>query len=98
MVATEKHAGSGTRLYWVFCIILSVLTALEWAIFEYREQWGIGKTLLVVSLSVFSIVKFTMVVGWYMHLRYDPRLLKNLFILSLLLMIGVGFGLAALMM
>ncbi|MFW7377688.1 MAG: cytochrome C oxidase subunit IV family protein [Oligoflexus sp.] len=97
MVGSDKHEGLGTGLYWWFCIILCVLTALEWAVFEYRETWGVSTTLLVVSLSILSIVKFTMVVGWYMHLRYDPRLLKNLFILSLLLMIGVGAGLVVLM-
>lgn len=97
MAGSEKQAGSGTALYWWFCIILCIITALEWAIFEFREPWGISMTMLVTSLSIFSIIKFTMVVGWYMHLRYDPRLLKNVFIFALLGMISVGAGLLVLM-
>ena len=43
-------------------------------------------------------MKFVMVVGWYMHLRYDPKMLKNIFILSLLLISGIAAGLLALML
>ena len=92
----ESHGG--TKLYWIFCVILCVITALEWAIFEYREAMSISKVMLVSSLSVFSLIKFVMVVGWYMHLRYDPKMLKNIFILSLLLICGIAAGLLALML
>lgn len=97
MGVTHKNEHS-TAIYWWFCLVLSIITALEWAIFEFREALGIGKALLVVSLSVCSIVKFVMVVGWYMHLKDDPKLVKNTFILSLLLMVGVGVGLLLLML
>ena len=89
----ESHGG--TKLYWVFCVILCAITGLEWAIFEYREAMNLTKVMLVSSLSTFSLIKFVMVVGWYMHLRYDPRLLKNLFVFSLLLIGGIAAGLMA---
>ncbi|NRA63493.1 MAG: cytochrome C oxidase subunit IV family protein [Pseudobacteriovorax sp.] len=97
---SDSHAshGGGVKLYWIFCVILSVITFLEWAVFEYREPWGIGKVSLVVSLSIFSLIKFVMVVGWYMHLKDDPKMLKNTFIFSLLLASGVAAGLLALML
>jgi cytochrome c oxidase subunit 4 len=91
----ENHGG--VAIYWWFCIILCVITAMEWAIFDFREEWGISNTLLVTSLSIFSLVKFTMVVGWYMHLRYDPRMLKSIFIFSLLVIFGLATGLVVLM-
>jgi len=82
MSGSEKHAGVG--LYWVFCVILCVITAFEWAIFKYKEAWSVSNTTLVASLIVCSLIKFVMVVGWYMHLRYDIRMLKNIFIFSLI--------------
>ncbi len=90
---SHSHASGGTTLYWVFCIILCVITGIEWAIFEMREPWSISNALLISSLSVCSLVKFVMVVGWYMHLRYDIVMLKNIFIFSLLLASGVFIGL-----
>ena len=92
----ESHGG--TKLYWIFCVILCAITGLEWAIFEYREAWGVSKVMLVSSLSICSLVKFVMVVGWYMDLRYDPKILKNTFVLSLLIICGIVAGLLALML
>ncbi len=34
---------------------------------------------MIIALSIMSLVKFTMVVGWYMHLRYDHHWLKYVF-------------------
>lgn len=82
MSGSEKHAGVG--LYWVFCVILCVITACEWAIFKFKEAWSVSNTMLVATLIICSLVKFVMVVGWYMHLRYDIRMLKNIFIFSLI--------------
>lgn len=96
---SEAHeAHGGTKLYWIFCVILCVITGLEWAVFEFREPWGVSKTLLVTSLSIFSLIKFVMVVGWYMHLRFDPKIIINTFVLSLLLICGIAAGLLALML
>lgn len=93
----DSHASGSTTLYWVFCVILCLITAIEWGIFEMREPWNISNALLIASLSVCSLIKFVMVVGWYMHLRYDIRMLKNVFIFSLLLASGVFVGLMLLM-
>ncbi|SMF20883.1 cytochrome C oxidase subunit IV family protein [Pseudobacteriovorax antillogorgiicola] len=96
---SESHeAHGGTKLYWIFCVILCVITFLEWLIFEQREAWGVSKVVLVTSLSAFSLIKFVMVVGWYMHLKDDPKMIKNTFVLSLLLIIGIAAGLLALML
>ena len=98
-MSSETHdSHGGTKPYWIFCVILCCITGLEWAIFEYREAMQISKVLLVTSLSTFSLIKFVMVVGWYMHLRYDPKMLKNVFILSFLLICGIAAGLLLLML
>lgn len=95
---SESHeAHGGVKLYWVFCIILCVITYLEWLIFEKKSDWSLSDAALIISLSVCSIIKFVMVVGWYMHLRYDPKIVKNTFIFSLILASAIMAGLLVLL-
>jgi hypothetical protein len=35
-------------------------------------------------LLTMGAAKFVIVVGWYMHLRYEERLMKNLFLIGLI--------------
>ena len=75
----EKGHASVT-LYVVFAVILCVITFIEWYIFKKKDALGISNTTLVVSLTVMSLVKFAMVCGWYMHLRYDHKLLTQMLV------------------
>lgn len=84
-----EHAHAGPKLYWIFAVILCVITFFEWLIFEKREDWGISNPVLVVGLLVLSIIKFVMVCGWYMHLRFDNKMLTWIFLFSAALAIGV---------
>lgn len=93
----DTHKHSGVKLYWVFAVILCVITFCEWLIFEKREPWGITNQILVPSLTVMSLVKFVMVVGWYMHLRHDPKILKQIFIASFIVVAVLFSGLYVLM-
>jgi len=56
-------------------IILAIITAVEVALYYVDMNF----TLLVVILLALSVVKFTMVVLWFMHLKFDPRLFSILF-------------------
>jgi hypothetical protein len=91
------EAKSPVKLYWIFCAILCLITFGEWLIFHERVAWAISNTVLVTSLLAMSLVKFTMVVGWYMHLRYDPAMLKQVFVVALIMITGIGIALGALM-
>lgn len=93
----SKSDHGGVKLYWIFCVILCVITFLEWLVFDKREAWNISKVALVSSLSVMSLVKFTMVVGWYMHLRYDPKILKQIFIAAFVVVMLLMAGLFVLL-
>lgn len=84
-----EHAHAGPKLYWIFAVILCLITFLEWVIFKERIAWGISNTVLVYGLLILSIVKFTMVCGWYMHLRFDNKMLAKIFVFSGFLAIGV---------
>jgi|GEM_PF-669295 len=78
--------------YIVIGVILTVITAIEvWAFY-----WDVPMPLLVTFFIVLSIVKFAIVVLFYMHLRYDHKLFGSMFTGGLLLGVGVALGLIAL--
>ena len=66
-------------------LILFVITAIEVAIY-YVD--ALGDTLLPMLL-VLSAMKFVLVMLWFMHLRFDNRLLTILFTTGLVLVTGL---------
>ena len=77
------HAHPGERQYIVIALILAAITAIEVA-FSY---WGAVEDILAPSLIFMSIIKFTMVVAFFMHLRFDSRLFRRLFVAGIALAI-----------
>ena len=62
-------------------LILFVLTALEIAA-SYTKVSG---AVLIPSLFVLAIVKFALVVLWFMHLRFDSVIFRRLFVTGIVL-------------
>jgi len=84
-MAHGKHSGTG--LYITVAIILAVITYIEYAIVEFPPTWmSSGWVLFWVILM--SIVKFWMVIWFFMHLRDDPKIYTGFF--SSGMVIGVG--------
>jgi cytochrome c oxidase subunit IV len=81
--AGAEHAGVGT--YVKVAAILTVITALEFAVIYIRALTPI----LVPLLLVMSAAKFALVVLFFMHLRYDSRVLAFLFTGPLVIAIGI---------
>jgi cytochrome c oxidase subunit 4 len=82
---TEIHATPhayhpGTREYVRIFLILVAITALEVAIYFVREDLG-GWFLPVLFALMMS--KFTIVVLWYMHLKFDDRRYSRFFVMGL---------------
>ena len=88
--ATEEHAS--IRTYVTVAVILTVVTALEFAVIYIRALTPI----LVPLLIVMSAGKFALVVLFFMHLRYDNRALTALFVGPLLLAVGLAVALTTL--
>ena len=87
------HTGHPTPLtYFKVAMTLSVITALEVAIF-YVEDLGKG---IIPILTVMSTTKFAMVAMFYMHLKYDSRLFSTFFVAGLILAVLVVFAVLAL--
>ena len=81
------HAGHpSTRQYWIIFLILFVITAVEVALYYVSFS---AVNLNNAVLGVLAIGKFAIVVGYFMHLRFDNRLLRRLFVTGLILAVLV---------
>ena len=77
--AGEKHElehHPGPRQYVGVAVVLAIITAIEVAIY-YVTALG---DFLVPLLLAFSFIKFALVVLWFMHLKFDSRLFRRLFV------------------
>jgi cytochrome c oxidase subunit 4 len=66
-------------------LILAVITAVEVALYYVDMNF----TLLVVLLLGLSVVKFTLVVLWFMHLKFDATLFTILFVSGVVLTVSI---------
>lgn len=89
-VHEQAHPTSGK--YVLIAVILTIITAIEVAIFYIP----MARAVMMVLLAVLAITKFVMVVGWYMHLKYDAKLLTWLFVAGLITATATITGLWAL--
>lgn len=76
----------GPRQYVVVALVLAVLTAIEVALF-YLDR--IPQGVVVTSLMILMILKFAIVALWFMHLRFDSRIYRRLFITGIILALAV---------
>jgi len=76
-----SHAGRhpSPKEYIRIAIILALITAAEVAIY-YLEG---AKEFLIPLLFLFAVIKFTLVVMWFMHLRFDSRTYARFFVMGL---------------
>ena len=79
-----KADGHGTPFFYLMIgIILSILTYIEFQIY-YIESLGV----LMVPLLIFlSLGKFILVVAFFMHLRFDNKILTYIFFTGFVLAI-----------
>ncbi len=86
------HAHPSDRSYVGIALILAVITAAEVATFYLEDELG---SALVPILLVMMVVKFAMVAGWFMHLRFDSNLFTRLFVTGIVLAVGVYMAVLA---
>jgi cytochrome c oxidase subunit IV len=75
------HDHPGEAKYIKIALILAAITAVEVA-FSY---WEAVEGILAPSLIAMSIVKFAIVVAYFMHLKFDSRLFRRLFVAGIAL-------------
>ena len=65
-------------------IILAAITALE--VSTYYVDFGV---LFLPALLIMMVIKFVMVVSYFMHLKFDNKIFSFLFYAGLVLAVGV---------
>lgn len=86
------HGHASIATYVRVAVVLTVVTALEFACIYI----GAVRPVLVPILLVLSALKFALVVLFFMHLRYDSRVLATLFAGPLVIAAGIGIALMTL--
>jgi len=70
------------KQYVQIAIILGVLTAIEVALYYTEDIVGVFTDPLLMILAV---GKFVIVVGWFMHLRFENKLVNRFFVGGMIL-------------
>ncbi len=81
----DIHTHPGPRRYVEIAVILAVCTAIEVGI----SYMSIPDGAKIPALIAVAIIKFALVVMWFMHLRFDSRLFTVMFFG------GLGLAIAA---
>ena len=80
--------------YIVIGIILAVFTAIEVAI----SFMTLPQDIAVPSLVILTVLKFALVILWFMHLRFDSGWYRRLFLFGLAIALGVYAATVSLML
>ena len=80
-----EHSHPGASEYLRIAAILTVITAVEVAVFYVPAL----KAVLVPVLLVLSALKFFLVALFYMHLKFDHKLFSWLFVTPMVLAVVV---------
>jgi len=84
-MSTETHHQPTAKLYVKVAAWLAVITAVE-VLLSYMTM---PPVVLVISLLLASIVKFVVVVGYFMHLKFDAPKLRMPLLTGLLLALTI---------
>jgi cytochrome c oxidase subunit 4 len=77
-MTSEHQAHPSPGQYWKIAAFLAVVTAVEVAMFYIDRQLELG-FLNAAVLIVLSAIKFIVVVGWFMHVRYEKPMISRFF-------------------
>ncbi|MDF1521564.1 MAG: cytochrome C oxidase subunit IV family protein [Trueperaceae bacterium] len=91
MAEHKKHGGVG--IYVVVALILAVITYVEFAIVEHPVAW-LTSGQVMFWLVAMSVVKFWMVIWFFMHLRDDPKIYTGFFSSGMFIAMGTFVALS----
>jgi cytochrome c oxidase subunit 4 len=81
----QEHAHPSARLYVGIGAILAVITVVE----IWISYAGFQRLVFVLSLALLSAAKFILVVGFYMHLKFDHPYFRYIFAFGLFVALAV---------
>jgi cytochrome c oxidase subunit 4 len=80
----HRHHPTDTQ-YILIALILAIVTGIEVVVYYIKGLGDAGNPLLLILAAT----KFIIVVSFFMHLRFDSRLLRRVFVTGLILAVTV---------
>lgn len=77
-MTTEHRDHPTPGQYWKIAAFLAAVTAVEVAMFYIDRQLELGFLNSAILLTL-SAVKFLVVVGWFMHVRFEKPMISRFF-------------------
>ena len=89
--AAHTHDHPTDLKYVKIAILLGVITAAEVATYFWEDIFGSepSTAALLVVLMPMMVAKFAIVVGYFMHLKYDNPIFRRVFVFGLILAVVV---------
>jgi len=84
-LAASEHAHPGPRVYIAVAAWLGIATAVEISLYYLKMPHG----LFIGLLLFFMIIKFSLVVAYFMHLKFDARIFRRFMVMGVVLAIIV---------
>lgn len=81
----ELHEHPSEAQYIKIALILAVVTAIEVGLY----YWSLPGASNNIALIVLALIKFVMVIGYFMHLKFDNPILRRVFTFGFLLAVLV---------
>ena len=85
LILSSGKGHAGPIYYWVIATILGIITMIEVWWFTVPELLY----MLVPAMLIFSILKFGLVVAFFMHLRFDHKMFSTIFVTCMV--VGILF-------
>ena len=77
-MSSEGHSHPTPGQYWKIAGFLALVTAVEVAMFYIDRELELGFLNAAILISL-SAVKFIVVVGWFMHVRFEKPIINRFF-------------------
>ena len=96
--AHNEHEGSSISFYVFIALVLGAITYVEFALVEHQDTWfaALSRFWIIFLLVGLSVVKFVMVVMFFMHLKQDDRTFTGFFTSGMVIAVGTLLALSAL--
>ena len=85
IVEHADHPSEGQ--YWKIFFLLFAVTAVEVALYYWELPGSVH--INNAALGALAILKFVVVVGYFMHLKFDNKILRRLFVMGIVLAVAV---------
>ncbi len=81
----DDHGGS-LKLYWGIAVVLLIATLVEVALSHaLQEIWEVSGGVLGGTMMAIALFKAILVIMFYMHLKYEKKILSVIFVIPFIL-------------